>query len=246
MGYAMMREGSAVLSVADAPGICFAGSRKAAELQGTVMLRCARSARAERKEDDMDRGVLFNEAEWRMPVDQAAGAKHFPVGQSGASVAIYPYHHAERPHAGGGHWGMLLVDGFPFIVMTRHIFFTTPEKVGNEGPGKKFYHVHLRPQQIVNTPFEHPMLIAEVDGWTELDYLVNGFTDAHYLQALLAMDGHYDAAKRIEQRDVDAVAEAIRAYVPSKEGRAAAVANEAPPYWLNILDAHAPAGSLAA
>jgi len=194
----------------------------------------------------MDRKVLFDEAEWRMPIAQAADAKHFPIGQSGAVVAIYPYHHAERPHAGGGHWGMLLVDGFPFIVMTRHIFFTTPEKVGNEGPGKKFYHVHLRPQQIVTTPFEHPIPIPEVDGWSEIDYLVNGFTDAQYLQALLAMDGHYEVAKRIEQRDVEAVAGAIRAYVLSKEGRVSAIANEAPPYWLNVLDSHAPTDSLAA
>jgi hypothetical protein len=201
---------------------------------------------AEQKGNDMDRRALFEEAEWRMPVAQAAGAKHFPIGRSGALAAVYPYHHAERPHAGGGHWGMLLVDGFPFIVMTRHIFFTTPEKVGNEGPGKKFYHVHLRPQQIVTTPFEHPIALPEVAGWTELDYLVNGFNDAHYLQMVLAMDGHYEVAKRIEQSDVDEMARAMRAYVPSKEGRIAAVANDAPPYWLNVLDRHAPAGSLAA
>jgi hypothetical protein len=194
----------------------------------------------------MDRGVLLDEAEWRMPVDQAAGAKQFPIGTSGATVAVYPYHHAERPHAGGGHWGMLLVDGFPFIVMTRHIFFTTPEKVGNEGPGKKFYHDHLRPQQIVTTPFEHPILLPEIDGWTELDYLVNGFSDAHYVKAILAMDGHYDVAKRVEQDDIDDVAQAIRAYVPSKEGREAAIANEAPPYWLKVLDNHALAAPLAA
>jgi hypothetical protein len=181
-----------------------------------------------------------------MPVAQASGAKHFPIGESGALVAVYPYHDAERPHAGGGHWGMLLVEGFPFIVMTRHIFFTTPEKGGNEGPGKKFYHVHLRPQQIVSTPFEHPMPIPEVNGWTELDYLVNGFSDAHYVQALLSMDGHYDVAKRIEQRDVDEVARAIRAYVPSKEGRMAAVAHDAPAYWLKVLESHALAAPLAA
>ena len=194
----------------------------------------------------MDRKVLFDEAEWRMPIAQAADAKHFPIGQSGAVVAIYPYHHAERPHAGGGHWGMLLVDGFPFIVMTRHIFFTTPEKVGNEGPGKKFYHVHLRPQEIVTTPFEHPILIPEVAGWSEIDYLVNGFVDAHYLQTILAMDGHYEVAKRLDQRDVDEVARTIRAYVSSKEGRIAAVANDAPPYWLKVLDNHGPADPLAA
>jgi hypothetical protein len=194
----------------------------------------------------MDRTVLLDETEWRMPVAQAADAKHFPIGKSGAVVAIYPYHHAERPHAGGGHWGMLLVDGFPFLVMTRHIFFTTPEKVGNEGPGKKFYHVHMRPQQIVTTPFEHPIPIPEVDGWTELDYLVNGFSDAHYLQAILSMDGHYDVAKRIEQPDVDEVVQAIRAYVPSQEGRSAAVANDAPAYWLKVLDAHSSATPLAA
>ena len=194
----------------------------------------------------MDRGLLFNEAEWRMPVAQAAAAKHFPIGKSGALVAIYPYHHAERPHAGGGHWGMLLVDGFPFIVMTRHIFFTTPEKVGNEGPGRKFYHVHLRPQQIVTTPFEHPIPIPEVDGWTELDYLVNGFSDAHYLQAILSMDGHYDVAKRLTQRDVDEAARAIRAYVLSKEGRTAAIANDAPPYWLKVIESCARAAPLAA
>jgi hypothetical protein len=194
----------------------------------------------------MDRSVLFDEAEWRMPVAQAAGAKQFPIGNSGAAVAIYPYHHAERPHAGGGHWGMLLVEGFPFIVMTRHIFFTTPEKVGNEGPGKKFYHVHLRPQEIVTTPFEHPILIPEVDGWSEIDYLVNGFVDAHYLQTILAMDGHYEVAKRVDQHDVDAVARAIRAYLPSKEGRIAAVANDAPPYWLRVLDSREPADPLAA
>jgi hypothetical protein len=173
----------------------------------------------------MDRGLLSNEAEWRMPVDQAAGAKRFPIGKTG---------------------GMLLVDGFPFIVMTRHIFFTTPEKIGNEGPGKKFYHVHLRPQQIVATPFEHPVPIPDIDGWTELDYLVNGFSDAHFLRALLSMDGHYDVAKRIEQQDVDEVAQAIRAYVPSKEGRIAAIANDAPSYWLKVLDSHAPADPLAA
>jgi hypothetical protein len=187
----------------------------------------------------MDRGVLLNEAEWRMPVAQAAGAKQFPIGQSGASVAIYPYHHAERPHAGGGHWGMLLVDGFPYIVMTRHIFFTTPEKVGNEGPGKTFYHDHLRPQQIVKTPFEHPILLPEVEGWTELDYLVNGFSNAHQVKALLAMDGHYDVAKRIEQHDIDQVARAIRAYMPSPEARSLAIANEAPPYWLTRLEGYA-------
>lgn len=187
----------------------------------------------------MDRSALLNEAAWRMPVAQAAGAKHFPIGQSGASVAVYPYHDAERPHAGGGHWGMLLVDGFPFIVMTRHIFFTTPEKVGNEGPGKKFYHVHLRPQQIVAAPFEHPIAIPEVAGWTEVDYLVGGFTDAHYLQGLLAMDGHYDVAKRIEQDDVDNVARAIRVYLSSAEGRSSAIDNQAPPYWLDVLDSRA-------
>lgn len=187
----------------------------------------------------MDRDTLLNEAEWRMPVAQAAGAKQFPIGQSGATVAIFPYHDAERPHAGGGHWGMLLVDGFPYIVMTRHIFFTTPEKVGNEGPGKKFYHVHLRPQQVVAKPFEHPIAIPEIGGWTEIDYLVNGFTDAHYLQGLLAMDGHYEAAKRIDQDDVDEIARAIRAYMSSTEGRRSAIANEAPPYWLEVLDGQA-------
>ncbi|HEX3951949.1 MAG TPA: hypothetical protein VHW90_00150 [Stellaceae bacterium] len=194
----------------------------------------------------MDRRVLFDEAEWRMLVAQADGAKHFPIGQSGALVAVYPYHHAERPHAGGGHWGMLLVEGFPFIVMTRHIFFTTPEKVGNEGPGKTFYHDYLRPQQIVATPFEHPILLPEVDGWTELDYLVNGFADAHHVKAILAMDGHYDVAKRVEQDDVDEVVLAIRAYVPSKEARTAAIAKEAPPYWLKVLESHALAAPLAA
>ena len=195
---------------------------------------------------DMDRGSLFNEAEWRMPVEQAAGAEHFPIGKSGALVAIYPYHDAERPHAGGGHWGMLLVDSFPFIVMTRHIFFTTPEKVGNEGPGRKFYHDHFRPQQIVAMPFEHPMPISEVDGWTELDYLVNGFSDAQHVQAILCMDGHYGVAKCIEQNDLDEVARAIRAYVQSKEGRIAAIANDAPPYWLKVLESYALAAPLAA
>ena len=194
----------------------------------------------------MDRRVLLDEAEWRMPVAQADGAKNFPVGVSGASVAVYPYHDAERPHAGGGHWGMLLVEGFPFIVMTRHIFFTTPEKVGNEGPGKKFYHDHLRPQQIVETPFEHPILLPEVDGWNELDYLVNGFSDAHHVKAILAMDGHYDVAKRIAQEDIDEVARAIRAYVSSKEGRASAVANDAPTYWLSRLENYTLAAPLAA
>lgn len=194
----------------------------------------------------MDPRVPLNEAEWRMPVEQAADAEHFPIGKSGASVAVYAYHHAERPHAGGGHWGMLLVDGFPFLVMTRHIFFTTPEKVGNEGPGKKFYHDHLRPQQIVATPFEHPILLPEVDGWNELDYLVNGFSDAHQVKAILAMDGHYNVARSIEQYDVDQVVQAIRAYVPSEKGRQAAIANEAPPYWLKVLDAHGHATALAA
>ncbi|MBV9829509.1 MAG: hypothetical protein JO001_28140 [Alphaproteobacteria bacterium] len=188
----------------------------------------------------------MNEADWRMPIDQAAGAKHFPIGQSGAVIAVYPYHHAERPHAGGGHWGMLLVDGFPYIVTTRHIFFTTPEKVGNEGPGKKFYHDHLRPQQIVTTPFEHPILLSEVEGWTELDYLVNGFNDAHRLKSLLCMDGHWEVAKSIEQHDVDEVIRKIRAFVPSEEGRASAMANEAPPYWLKVLDSHRHATALAA
>src|ERR1700761_144890 len=194
----------------------------------------------------MDRGLLLSEADWRMPVAQAADAKQFPIGASGASVAIYPYHHAERPHAGGGHWGMLLVDGFPFIVMTRHIFFTTPEKVGNEGPGKKFYHDHLKPQQIVATPFEHPILLPEIEAWSELDYLVNGFSDAHHVKAILAMDGHYDVAKRIEQDAIDDVVQAVRAYVSSPEGRAAAIANEAPPYWLKVLDSHSLAAPLAA
>jgi hypothetical protein len=194
----------------------------------------------------MDRRLLLSEAEWRMPVAQAADAKHFPIGQSGAVVAIYPYHHAERPHAGGGHWGMLLVEGFPFLVMTRHIFFTTPEKVGNEGPGKTFYHDHLRPQQIVAKPFEHPILLPEIEGWSELDYLVDGFSDAHRVKAILAMDGHYDVAKSIEQHDVDEVARAIRAYVPSEEGRVAAIANEAPPYWLERLERDALATPMAA
>jgi hypothetical protein len=203
-------------------------------------------AATEQKGYDMDRGVLFNEADWRMPVAQAAAAKHFPIGQSGATVAIYPYHHAERPHAGGGHWGMLLVDGFPYIVMTRHIFFTTPEKIGNEGPGKKFYHDHLRPQQIVKTPFEHPILLPEVERWSELDYLVNGFSDAHHVKAILAMDGHWDVAKSIEQGDIDRVVEAVRAYVPSTEGRALAIANEAPAYWLKVLDSCADTTRLAA
>lgn len=194
----------------------------------------------------MDRALLPPEAEWRMRIEQAAGAKHFPIGRSGATVAIYPYHHAERPHAGGGHWGMLLVNGFPFIVMTRHIFFTTPEKVGNPGPGIEFNHDHHKPQQIVKTPFEHNVLIATVRGYSELDYLVAWLADINYVKTLLNMDCHWDVAQKVKQEDLDEVARAVRAYVLSKAGRDSAVAHEAPPYWLNRIDGYPRDTALAA
>ena len=178
----------------------------------------------------------FPDGDWRMPATQVADGLKFRIGTSDAYLVLFPYKSAERPHAGGGIWVVLVVNGHPHIIATTHIFVTTPEKVDPTklGEGTEFYHIHILPQQIVEKPTERHLHLPHRDGWNELDYAVSELGDESKVRMLLCADGLWYVAHQIKDGDVAAAIAKLRATYVSPAGSTHAIRNGAPGYWRNV------------
>ncbi len=174
--------------------------------------------------------------DWRMPASQADGAKMFPVGVgSGVSIAFSPYRDAERPHAGGGIWAMLLVEDNLHVTATIHVFYTTPEKAdpAKQGQGKAFFHVHIFPEQIVESPRERPLMLPPLaEGANELDYALCLLRNPMWVRSVIAADLHWREASDFTDSQLAEAVDAIRSFYCSEEGLALARAHGAPPDWI--------------
>ena len=173
----------------------------------------------------------------RMPVTVVDGAMLFPIADSPVALGLFPYRDAERKFAGGGIWVIVIVEDDEYIVAHTHIFFTTPEKSdpAKLGQGRKFYHLHMMPENIVNegpNSVERHLDLPHVAHYTELDYAFSQVSTVLDIGKLLCAAGHFDAALAVKQKNLTEAVERARAFYVSAEGIAHAKSNNAPPYWL--------------